>query len=310
MGKNLYCKIGYAITQNYQGIVDWHTEPACIIIEDLWLLRGYACFEVIEAKGTIVFHMEDHLDRLVHSMEALRLPPPPITGELHLELKSFLRKAIQEVFVYNHVNNKDTFLIRIYVTGGSTLDSFHPSSPPNIFIYLQPYSMPKFVKNLDQGIKLFGVDHLQEFPQAKTVNYCKAEVMSPWVAGVKHCDDIFYFYNNYVLEGSTFNLFVVKNGIIRTSEENILHGVTRKIVIELAKKRGYKVEERRLPVFSLRYMDEVFVTSTTKGVWPVVELRKDSEKPVMLPEGCITLELRKAFQKYRRDYYNKQKVST
>jgi branched-subunit amino acid aminotransferase/4-amino-4-deoxychorismate lyase len=293
------------VTKNYCGIINLDTSPIRVVVEDLWPLRNYACFEVMEAKGMKVFHLEDHLDRLVHSMEILRLPPPPITGKLHLELKSFLRNAIREVVLYNRMPKSLTFLVRIYVTGGSTLDSFHPSSPPNLFIFAQPFSMPKFVKNANKGIKLLGINHLREFSDVKTTNYCKAEVVLPWAMGVKRCADILYFHNNCVLEGSTFNFFVVKNGIIRTAKENILSGVTRKVVIELAKKRGYEVKQREVPIFSVIYADEAFITTTTRGVWPVDEIIDCVKTTITLSEGPIALELRKAFLKYRRDYYSK-----
>jgi len=77
-----------------------------------------------------------------------------------------------------------------------------------------------------------------------------------------------------------------------------LRGVTRDIVLELASNMGYDIETRAIYAPRVYSADEVFITSTTRLVWPVVKVNRKK-----FPVGPVTLGLRKAYLKYRRDYF-------
>jgi len=85
---------------------------------------------------------------------------------------------------------------------------------------------------------------------------------------------IMFTADGFVTEGSSSNVFTVNNGVIRTPglEENILPGITRKVVLELSLKLGIPAKEERISVRELYAADEVFITSTTLEITLLTEV--------------------------------------
>jgi branched-subunit amino acid aminotransferase/4-amino-4-deoxychorismate lyase len=84
-----------------------------------------------------------------------------------------------------------------------------------------------------------------------------------------------YVFNGKVLEAATSNFFVVKEGTLVTPKDGILFGITRKIVIDEAKKAGLEVEERDVTSLELREANEAFITSSFKDIVPIVKIDED-----------------------------------
>lgn len=304
--RNLFSKMAYVVSDRYIGIFDLDnfSLPIRCIAEDLGFLRSYACFEVIEAKGLTLFHGDDHFDRLIKSMDLLRLVLPKGKGEMSHDIKNYFRKIVQDTLLYNHVKNNDNSLVRICVTGGHTSDGFSPDSPCSVYVFITPFKIKKVKKN--EGIRIRRLDYSRDFFNVKTTNYCAAEAVMPYFNYLGF-DDVLYSKNGCVLESSMANFFIVSydnEGIptIKTARSGILHGVTRKIVLRLAEKRGC-VEEGVTTWDEVMQADEAFVTSTTKFVLPVTKIDN-----MILPVGNMTLELRKDFLRYRREYFKKHFV--
>ncbi|MFC1756705.1 aminotransferase class IV [Patescibacteria group bacterium] len=290
-------EIGYVVNEDYSGLVDISIWPSINLFKDL-IWRGWAVFEVMEARENVVFHMDDHLDRLTDSMNNLCLPFPREPERLSFEFKTFLKDKISSVLRENKLSDS---LVRVYVTGGHTEDGLNPVGSSSLYIMASPFTLPRFGRS--KGLKLKKVLYQRDFPYSKHINYSVARVVtSRW--GGRIFGDILYVNKKQVLETSTGNFFIVQkigDGVmIKTALNDILHGVTRGVVIDLAKKRGHKVEEGVIWESDLLDSDEVFVASTTKLVWPVTDIN-DQKFPI----GDIALGLRKDFLKYRRNYFKK-----
>jgi branched-chain amino acid aminotransferase len=78
--------------------------------------------------------------------------------------------------------------------------------------------------------------------------------------------------DGYVAEAPGYNVFVIKNKVLYTPNENILKGITRETVIEIAARKGMAVVEAKLTVFDFYNADEAFFCSTAGGIFPVVKL--------------------------------------
>jgi D-alanine transaminase len=107
---------------------------------------------------------------------------------------------------------------------------------------------------------------------------------------------------NIVLEGTTFNFFAIKNGAIFTHalDGKILPGITRKVVLELARKESIKVRETDFPLNELAEMGEAFIASSTRNIVPVIKVDNmiiGNGKP-----GELTINLAKIFKKYQINY--------
>ena len=155
---------------------------------------------------------------------------------------------------------------------------------------------PKLQKG--KGLRLKTIPYCRQFPLMKNTNYFIAELSLPHIT-VAGYDDIAYCRDDDIFETSKANLFIVKNGIIMTPAKNILTGVTRKVVLELVHNANLNVlEKERIDRLEVERADEVFITNTTKGVWPVVKVDKKSFKV-----GQMTLKVKQIFENYRRNYY-------
>ena len=101
-----------------------------------------------------------------------------------------------------------------------------------------------------------------------------------------------------ITEGSHSTVFGVRNGALLTAplDSNILPGITRKLVLELADQCGIRVEEHSFTRASLHTLDELFVTSTIAEVLPVIEIVGNEWKP--RPPGPITCRLQAAYRKH------------
>jgi len=101
------------------------------------------------------------------------------------------------------------------------------------------------------------------------------------------------------VEGPGFNVFAVRDGAISTPDHGVLHGITRRTVIELSNEHGMPVEECSVPVASLKRAGEVFLSSTAGGIMPVTTV--DGETVGEGEPGPITLRLREAYWNLHED---------
>jgi branched-chain amino acid aminotransferase len=134
---------------------------------------------------------------------------------------------------------------------------------------------------------------MRELPEYKTTNYIRAVNLQNW-RKEEGAIEILYTYDNEILECATSNIFIVKDKILITPNENILKGVTRKVVLELAEGK-YKTEERPIYEEELKNADEIFITSSFKDIVPIVKI--DDFKIANGQVGPITKELIKEFAK-------------
>ncbi len=294
--KNYFGKYIYVITPRQKGIVDLDKFSARDVLEDVGWMRDYKIFEVMEAKGKIVFHLDYHLERLTSSLTKASLFS---AFQTEIYCKSpFLEKIIAEIL---ELNNFPASLVWIYVTGGLTYDGFSAYALPNLYILTSPFSRPLLKKG--EGRRLKTVYCQRHNPLIKNTDYFNAERLLSYDISTLGYDDILYSDGSQLLETSRANFFIVINGTIFTARDYVLEGITRKIVLDLAHKNHIAIGLGPIKFRNLEAAEEAFITSTTKGVWPVIAV---DEKRFEV--GPITLKLREMFNNYRNNYFkNHQK---
>lgn len=253
------------------------TKPQ-IKLTDLGLLRGYAVFDFIKViKGESLFWRE-HLARFRRSAKLLGLTIKASDADL--------TKVAKQLLVKNKLSKSDGSL-RLIMTGGESNNGMMPNGKSTLAILVEEsYNLPE--KVFKTGGKLMTVDYCRSFPQAKTTNYLLAVSLQ----GKKvrsGAVEILYLDQSKILEASTSNFFLVKNKTLITPKADVLPGITRGVVIKLAKQAGYKVEEREVKVSELKTADEAFITATNKDVCPIVKV--DNFKIGKGQAGEITREL-------------------
>jgi branched-chain amino acid aminotransferase len=254
-------------------------------ISDLAILRGYGIFDFFRTINKIPLFIEDHLDRFFHSASGMRLKPG-ITRE---ELKSVIQYLIK-------TNNIPVSGIRILLTGGYSSDSFE-ISVPNLIVTQQQLT-PRSSASFEKGIKVITHEYVRELPYIKTTNY----MMGIWLQEkIKQHEaaDVLYHQNGEVSEFRRSNFFIVtKDDVVVTPKENILGGITRMKVLELAHK-NFAAEERTMSIEDVLNAKEAFMTSTTKRILPVVKV-DDMIIGSGLP-GLVTLSLDAVFAELEKE---------
>jgi len=254
-------------------------DEAIIPVADLSVQRGYGVFDFFRTVNGIPLFIDDHIDRLEHSAAALRLP----IRYNRDQLKQIIRQLIQK-------NDCPDSGIRITITGGVSSDGYSPASP-NLIITQQPLLMNNNPADI-RSIRLISYEHTRELPHVKSINYLMGVYLQDQVkqAGA---DDVLYTHSGSVSELPRSNIFMIsKDGHLITPSEKILHGITRKHILELAEKQ-MAVQIRPVSVDELLQADEVFISSTTKRLWAVTAINQ--QKIGKGAVGDITQQLYKSF---------------
>ncbi|HEU4552479.1 MAG TPA: aminotransferase class IV [Chitinophaga sp.] len=231
---------------------------AALPVADLALQRGYGIFDFFKTVHNKPVFLDDHLRRFYQSADQMRLP----VRQSPAALKAVIHELIQR-------NNIPDAGIRISCTGGITGDGYSITSP-NLVITQQPLS-PLAADAFEKGLTLLSYNHQRQLPEIKTIDYLMAIWLQPLVQQ-QQADDLLYFRHGLVTECPRANIFIVtEDDTVVTPGRNILKGITRKHVLQLAQDL-YKVAERDVTLDELRTAKEVFICSTTKYILPVLQL--------------------------------------
>jgi branched-chain amino acid aminotransferase len=241
-------------------------EEARLSVFDHGFLYGDGVFEGIRVYNGKVFQLQGHLDRLYDSARAIDLTVPVSMHEMAGIILEVLRK-----------NKLTNGYVRPIVTRGVGDLGLDPRKCPRASIIVIAVEWGAMYGDLyEKGLKAICVSVRRNPaeslpPNIKSLNYLN-NILGKIEANYKGGDEaIFFDTNGYVSEGSGDNIFVVKNGVIFTPPTlNNLRGVTRAVVIELARNHGISVIEQNLGYFDMYTADEVFVTGTAAEVAPIV----------------------------------------
>jgi len=224
---------------------------------DLGILRGYGVFDFLRTYDGKPFLLKEHLIRFRNSAKTLNIEVPYGDEKIAEIIHKLLRR--------NKVKDVN---VRIVLTGGPSHDAKTITSPTFYILIEEIHDLPK--EYFIDGIKVITVNHKRENPGAKTLNYMKAISI-----GIEResegAYEIVYAPEGNVLEATTSNIFIIKNGALITPKDGILIGTTRNFVIDIAKEM-FEVIEKPIIIDELYSADEVFLTATNKEILPVTEV--------------------------------------
>ncbi len=244
-------------------------EEALIPVMDRGVLFGDGLFETIRAYRGRPFRLDRHLARLREGCRILRLSGLPRNEEV--------RRAIDELYREN-VGNGDAY-VRITVTGGDFdgTRNLMRSGPPHVCITVKPleeYPRRFYEKGVRVIVTSIRRNAHSPLVRVKTNNYLEP-LFAKQEAADKGCDDaLFLNTEGFLAEGSTSNVFLVRQGRVCTPslECGILPGITRETLMEICAREGIPNEEGRYTLDDLFSADEVFLTMTTGEIIPVAEV--------------------------------------
>jgi branched-chain amino acid aminotransferase len=234
-------------------------DAAVIPVDDLAIIRGIGVFDLLRTYDGKPYFLKEHVARLLHSAKEIDLDIP------------WSHDAICDVVQQTLARNEmDEANIRIIVTGGSSSDFMTPSGPPRLIVLVTP--LPKLPEWWTaNGVKVITMKARRNIPGAKSLDYLPA-AMALRKAREHDAIEVIYLDDaDNALEGATSNLFAFIGKTLVTPGRDILSGITRKCVLDIARRR-YPVEIRDLPKAQLIKAEEVFITGTNKGLVPVVQV--------------------------------------
>jgi branched-subunit amino acid aminotransferase/4-amino-4-deoxychorismate lyase len=250
--------------------VNGHIGPsslASVNIYDLGLLRGYAAFDYLRIYDGTPFRLQDHLDRLRRSCEELGLILPLTDADFV--------QAIRDLMSKSGLSNA---AVRIVVTGGVAEDAITPGEPTVLIMLEKEPDHPQWM--YERGVKLITHGFQRESASIKSTNYVTAIRLRKLLASAQ-ADDILYCHDGLVLELTRNNFFCFFKNHLVTPGEHVLKGITRQVILELARER-FELEERQVRLADALRADEAFLCGTGKQIMPVVAI--DGE---LIGEGLV-----------------------
>jgi len=268
---------------------------ARIPIVDLGFLHADVTYDVVHVWKGSFFRLKEHMDRFERSYKGLGFTPPYSKEEMTKILIDMVAQSqLRDSYVY------------LCMTRGLPLGD--PRDYKNYQQAFYAFALP-FIWIIDEEEQKVGTDVI-----VSSVPRIPKESVNPIIKN-HHWGDltrssfealekgaktaILLDAKGNLTEGPGFNVFIVIDGKLLTPDSNVLEGITRLTVLELAKELGIDVKLCEIPVDVLRDADEIFLSSTAGGVMPVKSL---DDKPVGEGKpGPLTMKLHEAYWSAHED---------
>lgn len=235
---------------------------AVLPLSDLAILRGYGVFDFMRTYGGRPFHLDNHIRRLQNSADLIGLYCP----WSHDELSEIAEETLKR-------NDYPEANIRLLITGGDSDDSITPGKNPRLLVMVTP--VKTFPASwYEAGVKIITAEATRYIPGSKSTDYIQAILTLDNARAVDAVESLYIDEQGRVLEGTTSNLFAVFNGQLVTPSADILPGVTRDVVLDIAAST-FKPELRVVTRDELYKAEEVFMTSSNKEVLPVRQVDQE-----------------------------------
>jgi branched-chain amino acid aminotransferase len=229
-------------------------------VTDLSVLRGYGLFDYFLTYNGRPFQWDWYWERFQNSATRMHLTLPVGKDETYAIVMDLLERSTQ--------NGSTDVGFRFVMTGGYSADSISIVKPNLLIMTEDIHPVP--MSQYEQGIKVILDDYVREMAEVKSTDYKHVILMAEAIRAAG-ASDILYHKDGEISELSRSNFFIVKGNQLITSNRNILHGITRRTIIQLAQE-DFDVIERPVLLSELYDAEEAFTTSSTKKVLPIVQI--------------------------------------
>ena len=240
-------------------------QQARVPVMDRGFLYGDGVYEVIPVFGGKPLRCADHLRRLQHSLDRIHLGNPFSEAQWAAHFERLLAaNPGADRAIYLQVSRG------VYPRRDLAIDA---SIAPTVFMMVLMVQ-PVDVESLARGIAAITIEDFRwDACDIKSTSLV-ANVMLKQQATAAGADDAILLKHGYVTEGTASNVFVVRDNSLITPATGhlLLSGITRELVIDIARDNGIDVLERPVPVEELFEADEIWLTSSTREIAPVLRL--------------------------------------
>jgi branched-chain amino acid aminotransferase len=276
-------------------------QDAKISVFDRGFLYGDAVYEVTRSYDGVLFQAEAHMQRLMKSAK-----------RIGMDLKKDCDSLVKDLYrVHAHSKLANAY-VRLQVSRGEGPITLDPRAPAhcNFVTFVKPYTpfdalfyrdgcrvhVSRIHRNSKQALD----------PNIKSGNYLNNILaMAEGTKSDAH-ETLMVNHEGYLTEGCTSNFFLVKNNTLITPSDDfdILFGITRKAILEIAERLGIAVQQRGVKCQELYDCNEAFLSSSTREIMPV---REFDDYKVSEGAGPITQMLIKEYKKSIDDYKNERR---
>lgn len=273
---------------------------AKISVFDHGFLYGDGIFETVRSYDGIIFMLDEHLERLFRSARLINL-------EIRRSLDE-IKKAIYETLFTNKLSNA---YIRLSVSRGYGPIGIDPDlCKERTFVIIanefKGYPDSYYLEGIPTIVSTIRRNPKEALnPQIKSMNFLNNILAKIEAKRMQAFEAIMLNMDGYIAECTVSNIFFVKDDILHTPsiDCSILDGITRGVVIDLAKRKGIKVLEGRYKVEELLESEEIFLTNTSLELVPV---KKVNAKEYRV--GNIYKLLHEEFRKAVKAYVSARKM--
>ncbi len=242
------------------------------------LIRGYRVFTACRTVNGVIFQKQAHVDRLFDSAKSIYMELPHTPEEL---------ASLMDEAVAKNAGTGDLLLEVIYTGGLAESNGTAPSGMANLLIWVLPLKTPAKTW-YDEGVHLATFSHQRPYPEVKLMFYLGGVIAHQTVVKEQGADMPLFVSpdTGHILEGSTFNLFCVRDGVLYTPplDGRVLKGITRAVVLSVAASLGIPICEAPILISDIAGFQEVFLTSSTRTVVPVRQV----DTHAFSPDGAVT----------------------
>ncbi len=263
-------------------------EEATISVFDRGFLFSDSVYDMVPVLNGQFFTAHEHIQRLIHSANAIRIRSPFTEAEWLSLCESFLKK--------NGADKTYNGSIYIHVTRGNHGERKHrppENLTPTVVMFWIP--LPK-EDPLIEGITAITVEDRRRQNCSYKGTSLLPNILACYEAQEQSCYEAIQVRDHWVQEGTTSNVFVVIDNEIITPplSSSILPGITRELIIQTAAYLGTPCREEQIHENSLKQCSEIWITGSRKDIYPVISL---NHKPVGDGiVGPVCKALMKAFQ--------------
>ena len=240
-------------------------DQACVPITDRGLLFGDSVYEVVPAYGGIPFRVSHHLKRLDRSLAAIRMHNPLSHDAWRAVLERLAAQLPgQDQSIYLQVT-RGAYPVRNHVIPDPVV--------PNVLAFTSA-NPPRDHAQAMRGIKVITLEDIRWHRCDIKATTLLANVLARAQAAEEGADEAILIRDGAAMEGTASNLFIVNNGLLITPPDSaeLLPGITRDLVLELARESGVPYAQAAIGVAELEGADEIWLTSSTREIAAVVEL--------------------------------------
>ncbi len=238
---------------------------------DRGFMYGDGIFDTMFAPKGVPFLFDGHIKRLRDNLNLIDISLPYSDDDMKGMIGSLIRA--------NGLTGTDTSVRTTVTRGVNMRRMFYPSDRPTLFIIAR--AVPESVSKVkDEGVRctISDIARVASDPmyRIKSLNFLRyiMGIKAAQAAGVDDC--IFFNTDGYVAECTTSNIFVIKGGEVFTPPDDagLLPGITRDFVIALLEESRFCVQKRNITKDELFRADEVFLTSSVRGIVHVSSIDK------------------------------------